>query len=314
MTVLFEATHIVNVIEVTPDLKQYYENLITVIARSFLDADTIEQIEKIVVPEDFLSAVMDFQIKNGDKNPSVTNNEFGRAFGKLLFNPETKKYVVFIDVMLATFIMDDTVFNACFNRLDEAALEEAKKKRQVSLNILAHELAHVEFALTVVRPKYEKTLQSGLTIQSYNLLDEYYACRRASTFCSRTLADDDESFILDLEEKIDNERWRYKKGNKDLNDFCKEFHQFSEMALIRLVSVLGMYAADENDQLPFPNTFLGKQAGIFKISFDLLFQRIVNGQKIYDSMMPIKAIENYYKDLGVIIFETEEGFYYSIPD
>ena len=30
--------------------------------------------------------------------------------------------------------------------------------------------------------------------------------------------------------------------------------------------------------------------------------------------MPIKAIENYYKDLGVIIFETEEGFYYSIPD
>ena len=288
--------------------------MITVIARSFLDADTIEQIEKIVVPEDFLSAVMDFQIKNGDKNPSVTNNEFGRSFGKLLFNPETKKYVVFIDVMLATFIMDDTVFNACFNRLDEAALEEAKKKRQVSLNILAHELAHVEFALTVVRPKYEKTLQSGLTIQSYNLLDEYYACRRASTFCSRTLADDDESFILDLEEKIDNERWRYKKGNKDLNDFCKEFHQFSEMALIRLVSVLGMYAADENDQLPFPNTFLGKQAGIFKISFDLLFQRIVNGQKIYDSMMPIKAIENYYKDLGVIIFETEEGFYYSIPD
>lgn len=140
-------THIVNVVEVTPDLKQYYENLITVIARSFLDADTIEQIEKIVVPEDFLSAVMDFQIKNGDENPSVTNNEFGRAFGKLLFNPETKKYVVFIDVMLATFIMDDTVFNACFNRLDEAALEEAKKKRQVSLNILAHELAHVEFAL-----------------------------------------------------------------------------------------------------------------------------------------------------------------------
>ena len=28
MTVLFEATHIVNVVEVTPDLKQYYENLI----------------------------------------------------------------------------------------------------------------------------------------------------------------------------------------------------------------------------------------------------------------------------------------------
>ena len=33
-----------------------------------------------------------------------------------------------------------------------------------------------------------------------------------------------------------------------------------------------------------------------------------------DSMMPIKAIESYYRDLGVIISETEEGFYYSIPD
>ena len=314
MTVLFEAAHIENVIEVTPDLKQYYENLIALIARDFLDTNTIDRIEQIIVPEDFISAVKDFQTKHNDKNPSVTNNEFGRAYGKLLFNPETNNYVVFIDVMLATYIIEDTVFNAWFSKLDETALEEVKKKRQVGLNILAHELAHVEFALAVVRPKYEKTLQSGLTVQAYNLLDEYYACRRASTFYPRSLADDDENFILDLEDKIDTERWNYKKRNMTLNDFCKEFHQHAEMALIRLVSVLGMYAAEENDQLPFPNTFLGKQASIFKVSFDLLFQRIVNGDKIYDSMMPIKAIDSYYRDLGVIISETDEGFYYSIPD
>ena len=40
MIVSFEATHIVDVVEVTPDLKQYYENLIAVFVRSFLDADT----------------------------------------------------------------------------------------------------------------------------------------------------------------------------------------------------------------------------------------------------------------------------------
>ncbi len=314
MKVLFDATHIVGKVEVTPELKQYYENLISVIAHDFLDKETIEHIDAIIIPQDFISAVIEYQRVHNDNNPSVTNNEFGRAYGKLLYNAEIDKFVVFIDEMLATFILGDAIFDEWFKNLDDDSLAEAKTKRAFSINILVHELAHVEFALRVPLPKQEKSLHSGYIQFVYELLNEYYACRRAASFSSRTIADDDEKYILDLEEKIDKERWGYKEGYIDLNSFCKEFHELTEMALIRLVSVLGTYAAENKDYLPFPNTLLGKQATKFQQSFGSLFCQIVKNEEIMVTAFPTDAVDSYYQDLGVIISDTGKGLYYSIPD
>lgn len=314
MKVSFDATHIVGKVEVTPELKQYYENLISLIVHSFLDEETIEHIDGIIIPKEFISAVLEYQRVHNDKNPSVTNNEFGRAYGKLLYNAEIDKYDVFIDEMLAAFILGDEVFDAWFNNLDDESLAEAKTKRAFSINILVHELAHVEFALRVPLPKQEKSLHGGYIRFVYELLNEYYACRRAASFSARTIADDDEKFILDLEGRIDKERWRYKQGYIDLNSFCKEFHELTEMALIRLVSVLGTYAAENKDYLPFPNTTLGKQAMHFGQSFGSLFSQILNKEEMMVTAFPTDAVDSYYQDLGVIISDTGKGLYYSIPD
>ena len=314
MIVSFEAEKVVEQVPVTPELKQYYENLFAVLTKRIVGEDVIEQIEAIVIPNDFISAVLAFQKSHNDSKPSVTDNEFGRAYGKMLYNPETGKYSVFIDIMLASYIMEDNLFNACFTNLDEENLLAVKRNRQASLNILAHELSHVELATRLNRPKTEKSLQNGYIQQAYNLFDEYYACRKAGALFPKSLADDDERFILELEEKIESERWEYKTHKISLNQFCSVFHQLSEMTLIRLVSVLGGYAAEENDALPFQNSLVGKQAAEFKKCFDNLFFQVISGYKVDFSEMPTSAIGKYFCDLGVEISETPRGLYYSIPD
>ena len=314
MIVSFEAKKIVEQVPVTPELKQYYENLFAVLANRIVGEDVIEKIEAIVIPDDFISTVLAFQKSHNDNNPSVTDNEFGRAYGKMLYNPETGKYSVFIDIMLASYIMEDNLFSACFTNLDEENLLAVKRNRQVSLNILAHELSHVELAMRLNRPKTEKTLQNSYIQQAYNLFDEYYACRKAGALFPKSIADDDEGFILDLEQKIDSERWKYKTHKMSLNQFCSVFHQLSEMTLIRLVSVLGGYAADEKNDLPFQNSLVGKQATLFKTCFDHLFFQVINEYIVDFSELPTTAIVSYFRDLGVEISETPRGLYYSIPD
>lgn len=314
MIVSFEAKKVVGQVPVTPELKQYYENLFAVLANRIVGKDIVDNIEAIVIPEDFISAVLAFQEEHNDGKPSVTDNEFGRAYGKMLRDPKTGKYTVFIDVMLAGHIMEDNLFNSCFKNLDEDNLSIAKRSRQESLNILAHELSHVELATTLERPKTEKSLHSGYIQQAYNLFDEYYACRKAGALFPSSIADDDEKFILDLEDRIDSERWNYKTHKMSLNQFCSIFHQLSEMTLIRLVSVLGGYAAEGRNDLPFQNSLVGKQAAEFRTCFDRLFLQVVNGDTVDFSELPTSAIDRYFRDLGVEISDTSRGLYYSIPD
>lgn len=315
MIVSFEAKKVLNDIPVTADIKLYYENTIASITKKIKSESVIDQIEAIVIPEDFVSAVIDFQEKQHDPYPSVTNNEFGRAYGKILFNTETGKHVVYLDSMIAAFIMEDKVLSACFGALGENGIESAKKTRNLSLNLLTHELSHVELAQKLPRPQAEKSLRSIILQHAINLFDEYFACRKAGAiFPKAIIADDDEQFILDVEEKINQERWKYKTSKLNLNDFVSVFHQYTEMALIRLVSVLGEYAGEENESLPFANSIVGRQAAIFKSSFNSLFSNISNGNIPDEIEFPIDAILRYYSDLGVEITDAVHGLYYNIPD
>ena len=84
--------------------------------------------EAIFIPEDFISAVMVFQEEHGMGTPSVTNNSFGRAYGKMLHDSATGKYYVFIDSSVASMIMDDQVFDSFFSRGDEKSYFAAKRE------------------------------------------------------------------------------------------------------------------------------------------------------------------------------------------
>ena len=85
-------------------------------------------------------------------------------------------------------------------------------------------------------------------------------------------------------------------------------------ALKRLVSVLGEYAAEGKDSLPFPNSIVGKQAEVFKMCFNQLFSHIANREKIESFEYPTTSIDGYFRDLGVEISDVAKGLYYNIPD
>lgn len=80
---------------------------------------------------------MEFQKAQRDEHPSVTDNEFGRAYGKIIKDANTGKYTVFIDVSLAAFIMEDVLFDSCFKNVDGPnysarlrRLQEEEKRRK----------------------------------------------------------------------------------------------------------------------------------------------------------------------------------------
>lgn len=231
----------------------------------------------------------------------------------MLYDSVTEKYYIFIDKQLAFFILSDDLFVSFFSKLDTAQYNIAINQKILAINILAHELSHVEFNICVKRPEPRKSLLSGLVQQAYILLDEYYACRKAAAFSPKSLSDDDE-FIFQLEKQIATYRWDYKTGQMALDQFCKQFHSLTEMVLIRLVSVLGAFHALGNEKLPFQSACISKRAPIFSTEFNVLFRKIASGGSPSMPSSITYAIYSYFKDLGVEIKDTSKGLYYHIPD
>ena len=314
MQVLFYANHILDNIEVHREVKEYYERLITILSKQILAPAFLDKLDAIIIPEDFISAVMEFQKEHEIGTPSVTDNVFGRAYGKMMYDSTAGKYSVFIDSSLASMIMEDQVFDVFFSQTDEQAYMTAKRTRGMGINILAHELSHIEFALRVKRPEPERTLHSGLIQHGFVLLDEYFACRKATGFAKYSLADNDEKFILDLERQTEDDRWKYKTAEITLNDFCSLFHTYTEMALIRLASVIGANHSMNSDQLPFSSTKVGRYAHVLSEEFDRLYECVLSGLDVSIPTTVTNAIYSYFVDMGVRIEETAQGLYYHIPD
>lgn len=214
MQVEFNVKNLLGKIPVNPDLRQYYERVIQHIAEKRFDFIDTSNLEKIIIPDNFVSDVIEFQRTLNMDNPSVTENEFGRAFGKMLHDTKTGKFYVFIDPGFAAFLMDDTVLSACFDNSEEA-MTGARVARLQALNLLAHELAHVEFDTYANLPEAKTDLNGQLESLLYRLFEEYYACRRSAVVSSEHIISYDEKYINDIEQKIIELKWKYKTHEMD---------------------------------------------------------------------------------------------------
>ena len=310
----FNVKNLLGKVPVTPELKQYYERYIQAIAeQAFCFIDT-SKVEKIIVPDDFLFDVVEYQRFLGMDNPSVTNNEFGRAFGKMLHDTKSDKYFVFVDADIATFLMDDTVFNACFNNLDEENKKRAETEQKHALNLLAHELAHVEFDTHITLPEVKKDYDSQLESLLYHLFDEYYACRRSAIVSSEYIISYNEKYIIDIEQKVIDEKWDYKTHNMGLDEFCQLFHIHTKQCLIGMVSVLGMLEDKEIEGVLYENCRLSVIVDDFKREFDKMYCDFLDGKELSMPSVLVRRIKHYYDSFGVYISQRPEDMYYDIPN
>ena len=310
----FQVQKLLGSIDINDNLRELYERTIEAVVLSHQDILNIDKLEEIIIPDDFVAGVMEFQ-KNvlKEDHPSVTDNEYGRAYGKMMYDPDGDKYYVFLDSQFATFLMGDAFFNSCFPE-GHPGRATSLMLRQQALNLLFHEISHTEFDQRVQRPAITKSLEGGLTKQAYILLDEYYACRKAATIANVSIHGDEVGFVNDLEERIDSERWRYKRREIDLNTFIGMFHSYTEMSLIRLASVLGANDAVGDKNLPFPGTKLFSVGVVLNNVFSKLFEAIEAGETIDMPVEVKQAIHFYFHQLGVDIEDRLNGLYYSIPD
>lgn len=310
----FQVSKLLGSIEINDGIRALYERTIEAVVLSHQDDWNIDKLEGIIIPDDFVAGVMEFQ-KNvlKEENPSVTDNEYGRAYGKMMYDPAGDRYYVFLDSQFATFLMGDDFFNSCFPE-GHPGRATSLMVRQQALNLLFHEISHTEFDQRIQQPVITKSLDGGLTKQAYILLDEYYACRKAARIANVSIHGDEVSFVTDLEDRIDVERWRYKRREIDLNTFVGMFHAYTKMALIRLVSILGANDAVGDKKLPFPGTKLFSVGVLLNKEFSKLFDAIEAGKTIDIPKEVKRAIHFYFHQLGVDIEDRSKGLYYSIPD
>lgn len=169
----FQVSKLLGSIEINDSIRELYEHTIEAVVLSHRDVLNIDRIEEIIVPDDFIKGVMEFQ-KNvlKEEHPSVTDNEYGRAYGKMMYDSNDDRYYVFLDSGFAAFLMGDDFFNMCFPE-GHPKRTASLIIRQQALNLLFHEISHAEFDQRVQRPEITKSLDGGLTKQAYILLDEY---------------------------------------------------------------------------------------------------------------------------------------------
>jgi hypothetical protein len=66
LNIEFNTSPILGKIPVSHDMKQYYELFIQILMNNLFSFFDTSKLEKIIIPNDFISGVMDFQITLGD--------------------------------------------------------------------------------------------------------------------------------------------------------------------------------------------------------------------------------------------------------
>lgn len=79
----FQVQKLLGSIDINDNLRELYERTIEAVVLSHQDILNIDKLEEIIIPDDFVAGVMEFQ-KNvlKEDHPSVTDNEYGRAYEK----------------------------------------------------------------------------------------------------------------------------------------------------------------------------------------------------------------------------------------
>lgn len=309
----FKSKKLFGKIPVNSELKEYYEQIIKLFVMSELSYLNLEKLNAIIVPEDFLQDVVNFQKEKGISNPNVTNTKIARAFGKMIYVPEEHGYYVFLDVDKATFMVEDTMFDLFFSTLEEADYEKCMIERKRAFNLLAHELSHVELESNISINIYTETLREQVISMWEQIFEEYYACRRSSViFGDCSIIEHNEEYLIEIECEIMNQRRKYNCRQIELNNFCQIFHKYARMSLIHVVSELGC-VNEANTNVVYENVKIGKYIPDIYNEFSKMYELVCDEKKLIISEKLIKLAFDYFAEFRIFITETYAGIRYDIP-
>jgi hypothetical protein len=270
-------------------------------------------LSEIIIPDDFLADVIEFQKEKGMANPNVTNTKYARAFGKMIYVSKEDECYVFVDADKAAFMVDDRVFEMFFSSLEAEVYERCLIERKQAFNLLAHELSHVELESNISIDFCTDTLQQQVISMWKKIFEEYYACRRASrVYGDCAIIEHNEGYLHDIENEIVYQRKRYNYRKIGLDDFCQIFHEYTSLSLIHVVSELGC-VKELNRNVVYEKLKIGKYIVDLDNEFDKMYETACNENRILINEKLINLAFDYFAEFRIFITETECGIRYDIP-
>ena len=316
MTVNFNAKKAFACIDITPELKQRFELVLSKFAEQVLMDIDYNSLESITVTDNFVDDVLTFQREHLNGVQRVTSNEYGRAFGKLIHVKSQEKYYVFLDAEYASFLIDDVIFEPLIASLngDKGLIDHVVAQRQCAMNLLAHELEHYKFANSQTDPDVDlDSLDSQYEGLMFELFDEYNAARKAIESSPISVFTYDEEYMLKIEKCIMDNRLKYNTRELDLNEFVPMFHQYTRQALMYIAANVGSKHGVKSDKSFFESCRCYSLLQTLEKEFDDLFAKMQSGEKIAISSRLVEWLKEYYELFKVYISETVQGWYYDIP-
>lgn len=311
--VIFKAKKLLGKIPIKSELKEYYEQIIRLFVESELSYLNLKKLNAIIIPDDFLRDVLNFQYEKGLKNPNVTNTKYARAYGKMIYVPEEDSFYVFVDADKATFMVEDRIFEIFFSGLMEDDYEQCLMERKQAFNLLAHELSHVELESNILIDVSTDTLQEQVISMWKQIFEEYYASRRASRiYGDSSIIQHNEEYLNDIETEIMTQRRRYNYRQIELDDFCKVFHKYARMSLVHVVSELGC-SKELTIDVAYKKLKVGKYILVLNNEFSKMYEMVCKEGRLIVSEKLIKLAFDYFAEFRIFISETEEGIRYDIP-
>lgn len=291
--------------EIEPYLENYFESFINA-----LNFD-LNKLKMIYLSHNIVEDVLNFQFQN-DLPQGITDFNGNKALAKNIYLPKEDKIVIFIEFKYGMFIMPEEIFHQFLNDLKR---EDLTRTRLMSLNLIAHELAHAEMNGKTINDNIVDYSTRGIYAQLCDrVFNEYYACRRASIigFDCGIFSNDFKKEILKLENSIMEKRYEYAAINHDLNKFVEELYVSIRIALIYAVSHIA------NNNISDFNTYidckLNKILNQLINEFEGIYDKILLGETHYMfSDNTLKLISQYYNEFYVYLTDGENGIYYSIP-
>lgn len=309
----FKAKKLLGKIPLKSELKEYYEQIIKLFVVSELSYLNLKKLNAIIIPNDFLQDVLDFQHEKGLANPNVTNTKYARAYGKMIYVPEEDSFYVFVDADKATFMVDDRIFEVFFSGLKEDDYKQCLIERKQAFNLLAHELSHVELESNILIDVSNETLQEQVVSMWKQIFEEYYACRRSSRiYGEASIIQHNEEYLNDIEREIMTQRRKYNYRRIELDDFCKVFRKYVRMCLIHVVSELGC-SKELNIDVAYENVKVGKYILDLNKEFSEMYEMVCKEGRLIVSEKLVKLAFDYFAEFRIFINETQEGIRYDIP-
>lgn len=316
MKVHFNAKKAFGFLDVTSELKQRFELVFIKLAEQILSDFDYNNLESIIVTDNFVDDVVTFQREHLKGVERVTNNEYGRAFGKMIHIPNEEKYYVFLDGEYSSFLIDDAIFDLMVSSLngDQELIDRIVHQRKCAMNLLAHELEHYKFANSQTAPNIVlDSLDSQCEGLMFELFDEYNAARKATQTSPVSVFTYDEEYVLKIENYIMDNRLKYNTRVLDLNEFVPLFHQYTRQSLMHIVANMGAKHGVKSDKALFESCRCYPLLKELEESLGHIFAKMQRGEKVVISRRLIEWMKEYYGLFGVYISETSKGFYYDIP-